>query len=304
LERGAPSLESTPKPADSALGRPTFEAQRGDDAPLQNPPEPAAQAPSAPPTVGAAGRDAGFVTETMAELYLKQGFHERALEVYRQLVAQSPGDRALRERMDRVEREMRGARAWGGGGGGGGGAAARAPAPESPALRGRPTVRQFLAGIGTRGVTGRGPGVAPPPGGGPRTSGELRVPPERPARAAAGSIDALFAGATASREDTAAASTLADAFPGAAPAGDGQIGGRPAHPATTELSLDHVFRDGDGGGAPPGRSGSAVSYDQFFSQPAQGNVPGGNEPAGGAAPASGADDIEQFNAWLQGLKKR
>jgi hypothetical protein len=158
-------------------------------------------------------------------------------------------------------------------------------------------------------VPGRGPGVAPPPGGGPRTSGEFRIPPERPerpARAATGSIDALFAGAAASREDTAAASALADAFPaagGAAPAGEAQVAGRPAHPAATELSLDHVFRDG--GAAPPsGRGPAPVSYDQFFSQPGPSSGSSGPEPAAGAPPASGADDIEQFNAWLQGLKKR
>jgi len=173
---------------------------------------------------------------------------------------------------------------------------------------GRPTtVRQFLSGIATRGVSGRGPGVVPPPGGGPRTSGEFRIPPERPerpARTAAGSIDALFAGAAASREDTTAASTLADGFPagGASAAPDGQIGGRPAHPAATELSLDHVFRDG--GGAPLGRGQAPVSYYQFFSQGGSAAGSAAQEPGGPSAPPSGADDIEQFNAWLQGLKKR
>ena len=47
--------------------------------------------------------DDAFVTETMAELYLSQGYHDRALEVYRQLVAQQPGDAALRARMEQVE---------------------------------------------------------------------------------------------------------------------------------------------------------------------------------------------------------
>jgi tetratricopeptide (TPR) repeat protein len=303
LEQRAPSID---KGADSALRRPTFDAQRGDDAPLQNPPE-AAQTPPLPSTVGSTGRDGGFVTETMAELYLKQGYHDRALDVYRHLVSQNPADRGLRERMERLEREMRAA-ATARGAGFGAGTMPRG-GPQDRGGRDRPTVRQFLASLGTRGVTGRGPGVVPPPGGGPRTSGELRIPPERPerpARAAAGSIDALFAGAAASREDTAAASALADAFPaagGAAQAGDSQIGGRPAHPAATELSLDHVFRDG-GVEPPSGRGPGAVSYDQFFSQPGPSAGSGGQEPTAGAPPASGADDIEQFNAWLQGLKKR
>jgi hypothetical protein len=80
------------------------------------------------------------------------------------------------------------------------------------------------------------------------------------------------------------------------------MGGRPAHPATTELSLDHVFRDG--GNVSSGRTSAGVSYDQFFSQPAQGTGASSDDAAAGGTPASGADDIEQFNAWLQGLKKR
>jgi tetratricopeptide (TPR) repeat protein len=247
--------------------------------------------------------ETGFVTETMAELYVKQGFHDRALDVYRQLVAQSPNDRGLRERMERVERELRGAASGRSPGFGGGGAPARGAAPTG---RGGPTVRQFLAGLGTRGATGRGRGVVPPPGGGPRNSGEFRAPQERASRAASGgSIDALFAGAPPSREDVAAASTLADAFTAGgagAPAPDAQLGGRPAHQAATELSLDSVFRDG--AGLASGRPSSGVSYDQFFSQPTQPGASNPDESSNATPPAGGSDDIEQFNAWLQGLKKR
>ncbi|HXY31711.1 MAG TPA: tetratricopeptide repeat protein [Gemmatimonadaceae bacterium] len=46
---------------------------------------------------------AAFVTETMAELYLQQGFHEEALSIYRQLSAQRPDDEALKERIARLE---------------------------------------------------------------------------------------------------------------------------------------------------------------------------------------------------------
>lgn len=44
-----------------------------------------------------------FVTETMATLYLQQGFRDKAIEVYRQLVAQSPETPALRERLAELE---------------------------------------------------------------------------------------------------------------------------------------------------------------------------------------------------------
>jgi hypothetical protein len=46
-----------------------------------------------------------FVTETMAELYVQQGFYDRALSVYRQLVTQHPGDPKLVERMEQLRRQ-------------------------------------------------------------------------------------------------------------------------------------------------------------------------------------------------------
>jgi tetratricopeptide (TPR) repeat protein len=58
--------------------------------------EPAAVADSA-------DTPAAFVTETMAELYLQQGFRDEALEVYRQLLVQSPDDDTLRERVAQLE---------------------------------------------------------------------------------------------------------------------------------------------------------------------------------------------------------
>ena len=46
---------------------------------------------------------AAFVTETMAELYLQQGFTQEALAVYRQLLSRNPADRGLRERVASLE---------------------------------------------------------------------------------------------------------------------------------------------------------------------------------------------------------
>jgi tetratricopeptide (TPR) repeat protein len=43
------------------------------------------------------------LTETMAELYLKQGHREEALRVYRALLAQHPGDARLKNRVDALE---------------------------------------------------------------------------------------------------------------------------------------------------------------------------------------------------------
>jgi hypothetical protein len=77
--------------------------------------------------------------------------------------------------------------------------------------------------------------------------------------------------------------------------------GRPSTPAATELSLDHVFRH-----ATPASGTSAhssFSFDQFFSQQAQQDVAASDAEPSGAESAGLSDDIQQFNAWLEGLKK-
>ena len=50
---------------------------------------------------------AAFVTETMAELYLQQGFTQEALAVYRQLLAKNPTDAGLRDRVASLEKGAR-----------------------------------------------------------------------------------------------------------------------------------------------------------------------------------------------------
>src|SRR5919106_4186557 len=48
-----------------------------------------------------------FVTETMAELYLQQGYTQEGLDIYRQLAAQNPADETLRERVRQLEQGSR-----------------------------------------------------------------------------------------------------------------------------------------------------------------------------------------------------
>jgi hypothetical protein len=55
---------------------------------------------------------AGIYTETLARLYLKQGFGERALAIYRRLVQEQPGNHQLLERLHILEQEL----AYGGSG--------------------------------------------------------------------------------------------------------------------------------------------------------------------------------------------
>jgi hypothetical protein len=51
---------------------------------------------------------AGIYTETLARLYLKQGFRERALAIYRRLAQEQPGNHQLHERLRTLEQELAG----------------------------------------------------------------------------------------------------------------------------------------------------------------------------------------------------
>ena len=119
-----------------------------------------------------------------------------------------------------------------------------------------------------------------------------------------GTIDLLFGGNGGTTDDERAASVLSGAFP----AVESQaLGGRPAERATTELSLDHVFREAD---RKTGRASGGFSFDQFFSdsgssapkQPQRPTDPGGT--AVGGPDLAPDDDVAQFNDWLTGLKKK
>jgi len=121
---------------------------------------------------------------------------------------------------------------------------------------------------------------------------------EPPARK---SLEDLFPDTPVTPRSEAVAQTLATAF------GRSEPQGRPTRAANSELSLDNVFR-GSPEGAPPGDGG--FSFDQFFSdaRPSGGDVaattispPETGRSGGGAGDTH---DIEQFTAWLEGLKKK
>jgi hypothetical protein len=127
------------------------------------------------------------------------------------------------------------------------------------------------------------------------------------AAATNGSTDGLFPNASVRPEEEAAATLLARAYGEGLVAIPASVTGKPARTATSELSLDHVFREVDRKTA-PARQGGGYSFDQFFAE-APSSAPA-DRSAGGVAEEederrSGApDDIEQFNSWLQGLKKK
>jgi tetratricopeptide (TPR) repeat protein len=57
------------------------------------------------------GVDDGLVTETMADLYRSQGFHDRAADMYRALLRQRPGDASLTAKLEAAETAQRSGRA-------------------------------------------------------------------------------------------------------------------------------------------------------------------------------------------------
>jgi hypothetical protein len=241
----------------------------------------------------------------MAELYVQQGHRERAIEVYRQLLKMRPNDAALAARL----RELDGtapspAQASRGD---------RRAAEESVAEAG-PTIRDFLVGI----AEFRLRAAASPNDHGAQASQARAaapsiptVPREQPNESTvAGSLHNLFSGAERStgRADAPAPDDFAGLTP--KPSADSRqpastepsaIPGRPATPAATELSLDHVFRHA----TPAAGSGtqSTFSFDQFFSQQAQQDVAAADTQPGSERASGENDDIQQFNAWLEGLKK-
>ncbi len=260
-------------------------------------------AASPAPAAAEAGTDEeaipqAFVTETMAELYLRQGHLDAALNIFQQLVEQRPNDVLLAERLRAVEERVRSeALAT---------PALAADVPAAP-VYGGPTIREFLSGLAARRTPVYTPRVdAPSPA--PHTESEPVPEPVAESVAAvepyrapsndsvSGSIDALFSTADASVNDATAASSLHDAF-----GGDGAetapLRGVPAHTASSELSLDHVFK----GNAPPPPEADGFSFDQFFAEEMSDTAQHAGKE--GAAPAQPVDDIAQFNAWLNGLKK-
>lgn len=325
--RGFPMLDETSEPEQPAaaeipaeLPPPVIAAEA--ELVYLVPPDEVPEASSADePTAAPAAAAAPFVTETMAELFVKQGFREQALEVYRQLLAASPDDARLRAKVAELQ-------------------------PRVQPTDSGPTVREFFARLATRRPGERAAAAAPPsaddfssfeaiperptPRGAPSAAAQQASAPPRPEtpstsarhttpmpsameRAAttqgrpSGSIDALFGNRSVGTSEDSAASALAQAFGGSSEAPS--ISGRPARAAAQELSLDSVFRDG---GARAPRPSGSFSFDQFFSEGASGNADkpaspttGGHDVVPPSEPAERtADDISQFNSWLQGLKQR
>jgi tetratricopeptide (TPR) repeat protein len=334
VDESAPAEDEAPMELSAAVLAAESELIEAGETPA---PEPAVEPDDEPETAPAAS--APFVTETMAELYVAQGLPEQALGVYARLLAANPSDVRLqglvasltptqaerqagptaREFFARMASRRPGAR----------GAAATPPAeddfadisPFSEPLA-APLAEDVAAAapdddvdqtpfmewaqepVAEREVT---------PAEAPSFSSDVAPAIERAAamRTPTGSIDALFSHRNPGTSEDSAASALAQAF-GATAEAEPLIVGRPARAASAELSLDSVFRDGS---ARPPRTSQSFSFDQFFTagavnagtadRPASHTPTSSDVATPGEPPAErSADDIQQFNSWLQGLKPR
>jgi len=213
------------------------------------------------------------LTETMAELYLRQGHREDALRVYEALAAQRPHDTRLRNKVAELSAP---------------------PPPQRP----RPAAGGQSAGAFLRGILGARPGTpAPPPPEPPVVP--RRSAPAVPPPATEESVDIA-------PSDTAPAGEPAPGSP-TRPANDaisldsvfGEESNRASAPAVSEHAAD----------AAPSPEGG-FSFDDFFGSPGSPNA--GNKssapnarpsrPSGRARAPEKEEDLDQFQAWLKSLK--
>jgi tetratricopeptide (TPR) repeat protein len=219
--------------------------------------------PDDSPAAQAEGGASAFVTETMAQLYLQQGFRSEALDVYRKLAAQSPDDEQLRERIADLE--------------GGPARAEAAVGAGKPSGERTPAVHRTAASF-FKGLASKPAPVAPPPATAESTDFGAWVDE---ALSEAGEIPDV---------DQVAATALANAFSpeGAQPVARGGA----TRAAEHEMSLNDVF-----GARQRSESGSAAaSMDAFF-------TPEGERARDASGEGDSPEDLEAFNAWLEGLKK-
>lgn len=248
-----------------------------------DPPEPTQPEPPAKP----------FVTETMAELYLQQGFNAEALEVYRQLSASLPGDEKLKERVRELER-------------GGRTSLPLDAVPDADVPAAQPiaalvdTVRSYFAGLAARrAVQGNARARAASQTPAPRTSA-----PQFVVAGAVAGLEELFAGQPIAAGDEDAALAFAQVA-GAVEMGSASVKGKPTAPASTELSLDSVFRESEGRRTTPvARQSQTLRFDQFFATAGdEGDAQASQSASAPAGEPGSPAELQQFQSWLTGLKQ-
>ena len=260
----APAFEPEPVPADLPLimpedVTPADELRRPSSKQVQMvSPEPE-EAPAAPELM---------VTETMGDLYLKQGFKDQAAEVYRRLLQQRPGDPGLLAKIAAIE----------------------SPPAYSASAAGAEPVGSWLRRIARAVLPTTAPAPAPEPEPGPTPMDEAFSAPEpepEPATAPAAVAAEEPASATVSEGEPARPATDQYSL-------DRIFGPAPGAPAAASAPPP----------APAPSTPLGSSFDEFFgSAPKAETVRPATEERAPGAPRQSEDDLSAFNAWLHGLKK-
>lgn len=95
------AADAAPPTAKAPVIAPTL--PRPAPAPAAPPPLPVTPAPAAEPVRAAEADEAPpLASSTLAELYLRQGFPDRAIEVYRQLLQREPGNERAKARIEEL----------------------------------------------------------------------------------------------------------------------------------------------------------------------------------------------------------
>ena len=216
-----------------------------------------------PPAGDASGEP--MVTETMGDLYLKQGFKDQAADVYRRLLAARPGDAGLQAKLANIQSP---------------------PAMSAKAL-GQEAVGAWLKRIAKAQLGAKAPSAPAPPEPGPTpmeqafSSGEPEAAPSAPAPVPVNETAQSGAPARPATDQY----SLDQLFGGGQ---QPQQGGQRRSAAPREPSGTHTL---------------GASFDEFFgSAPKQETVRPTKE---GSAPGGrqSEDDLSAFNAWLHGLKR-
>ncbi len=205
-----------------------------------------------------------MVTETMGDLYLRQGFKDQAAEVYRRLLSARPGEPGLQAKLAAIE----------------------SPPAFSASALGAEAVGAWLRRIAKAQLPT--PAATPPP-----AAPEVGPTPMEQAFAAS-EPEPVPVPSAALEPAAVAAEPAAEGSP-ARPATDpysldrifGGPGGTPAPaPAAPPPAAAHTL---------------GASFDEFFGSAPKQETARPKESGGGERPSE--DDLSAFNAWLHGLKR-
>jgi hypothetical protein len=239
------------------------------------------------------------LTETMAELYLRQGHQEDALRVYQALLAHRPHDVGLRARVEALAPVGKSE------GAGGEDMGESVPAFLKRIFAGRPEPSAVVATSSLESAFA----VASPE---PEPEPDLVAPGEatRPAE------DTMFLDQVFGDDGPGAALPRAELRSGApsSPSSTSSVASHPSPLSSPPPSPPPSPEAGAAAGSEPAPATGGFSFDQFFGAPGGPTAPTGgvSTPSAPAPPRASASnarapvedegDLDQFQAWLKGLK--